>query len=118
MEEHLAGDTPLPFYPLVGNHDVYPINMHDFSEEGQNPIINALSSKWNQTNWLQGDSLSTFHSWGYYAKPLVLFDYEENKTVETKGTVLSLNTQACNTRNWMLSKNSFDPGHHIEWLEE
>lgn len=105
-------------YPSMGNHDVYPNNVEEFSDAQASPVINAFYENWHGQFWLNDTEIETYHNWGYYAKPIRYEDKAKPGTwIETKGKLISLNTQACNQWNWALLHDRQDPGHMVEWLE-
>ena len=40
------GDQDITVFPIVGNHDTWPVNIHDFSKPGLNYAINHLKNAW------------------------------------------------------------------------
>jgi len=50
-------------FPLQGNHDVFPVNVQDFSGP-QNYVIKNLTTVWNF--WLNEQAIQTFGKAGYY----------------------------------------------------
>ena len=108
LKEAMGEDTKVQFYPSLGNHDTWPVNVQDFSTPNANYPINHIKGNWTAKNWLSSEQAEIFSKYGYYSKPLPF---------NPKGKVISLNTQACNDLNWWLFENREDPGHQIEWLE-
>lgn len=51
-------------YPLMGNHDTFPVNVQSFSVESN--VFNNLSHVLSY--WLHNDTLETFKKAGYYAQ--------------------------------------------------
>lgn len=110
IKEELAGSN-IAFYPTIGNHDVFPVNMQDFSYPNAQPEILGFSSAW--ADWLGPEALAQFNQWGYYSKWLT---YEDGSHIgSTK--IIALNTGACNLLNMYLMANKYDPGNQLAWLE-
>lgn len=42
-------------FPIQGNHDTWPVNVQDFSEENANWAINHFKNSWNDQNFLNDD---------------------------------------------------------------
>lgn len=93
----------------MGNHDVWPVNIQNFSTPNSNEIITNLTKVWQDDMWLSPAEAEVYGRYGYYSKPLPF---------NPKGRVISLNTQGCDNLNWILLSNRFDPGDHLKWLEE
>lgn len=111
IKEELAGEN-IAFYPIQGNHDVWPVNVQDFSKPNSNAAINGFSPVWE--DWLDSSAMTQFKKYGYYSMPL---KYKDGTLIgNTK--VIGLNTQACNVLNWYLLVNRYDPGDHLAWLEQ
>lgn len=108
MKEALGPDSGITVYPIVGNHDTWPVNVEDFSEPNSNWPINHFKGSWTDTNWLSEEESVVFGQYGYYSKP---FEFNKN------GKVIALNMQACNDLNWWLLDNRNDPGKMLEWFE-
>lgn len=108
LKEALGPNSTIQVFPSLGNHDTWPVNVQDFSTPYSNWPINHIKGNWTGENWLSKDEIEQFAKFGYYSKPL---------PSNSKGKVISLNTQACNDLNWWLLDNRQDPGQQIEWLE-
>lgn len=81
-------DIAIQFYPIQGNHDVFPVNVQDFSMPYSNEAIKGHAKEWFGFGWLDGESIFTFKKWGYYSqKPTFL-------STQTLGNtyVIGLNT--------------------------
>jgi sphingomyelin phosphodiesterase len=109
LKEALGPDSDITVYPIVGNHDTWPVNVQDFSKPNSNWPINHFKGSWTDTNWLSEEESKVFGEYGFYSKP-----FEFN----TKGKVIALNMQACNDLNWWLLDNRSDPGHMLQWFED
>jgi len=96
-------------YPIQGNHDVFPVNVQDFSKP--NPAIIANSKAWSR--WLDADSIKQYKKYGYYSQPLKF----ANGTQVGNTFVIALNTGVCNLYNLYLMRQHYDPGEQITWLE-
>jgi hypothetical protein len=105
----LGPDSSIEVFPVLGNHDTWPVNVQDFSAPHLNYPINHLTSFWGDSHWLSEEEAQKFSEFGYYSKPL---------SFNSKGRVLGLNMQACNNLNWWLFDDRSDPGHQIAWLEQ
>ena len=73
-------------YPSLGNHDIWPVDVEDFSTPNSNPIINSIKDGW--TDWIGADAVAKFGEWGYYSIPFKLTGEE----VVNGSRVISLNT--------------------------
>lgn len=102
------GSLDIDFYPSMGNHDTWPVNIQNFDAPNTNFQINKLKTDWTDKNWLSQEEADLFAKWGYYSKPL---------KSNPKGRVISLNTNVADNLNWWLWKDRSDPGNHIQWLE-
>lgn len=95
MKEAL-GHLNITVFPSLGNHDVWPVNVQDFSAPNNNWPINHIKDNWAGDHWLTDEEKDQFGLYGYYSKPFPF---------NPKGKVISFNTQACNDLNWWLFKN-------------
>lgn len=111
IKESLRGKD-LPVYPCLGNHDVWPVNIEDFTDEGQNFQINEIKDAWAQ--WIGNEAAEQFNKWGYFSTD---FKLPGGKTL-AGSKVIALNTQVANNLNWYLPGFSNDPADHISWLEK
>lgn len=102
MWRKVAPDSKIPWFPLEGNHDTWPVNIQDFSKPGINYAINHLKQTWLGENWLSADEIEVFGQYGYYSKPMPF---------NSKGKVIAVNMQACNNLNFFLLEDRSDPGH-------
>lgn len=109
LREALGAESKIQVYPSLGNHDTWPVNVQDFSTPDSNWPINHIKGNWSGDNWLSEEEVEVFGKYGYYSKPLPF---------NSKGRVISLNTQACNDLNWWLLDNRQDPGLEMQWLEQ
>jgi hypothetical protein len=66
IKEELKG-LPIQFYPIQGNHDVYPCNVQDFSQPFSNKAIKSHAKEWMGFGWLDGEAALMFNKWGYYS---------------------------------------------------
>lgn len=108
LNKALGPESEITVFPSLGNHDVWPVNVQDFSKPNSNYPINHLVPVWTGENWLSAEEAEVFGRYGYFSKPFPF---------NPKGTVISLNSQSCNDMNWWLFSNRQDPGQQIEWLE-
>lgn len=44
IDTHFKGKTRV--YPVMGNHDFYPLNLQDFDRPNDNPYIEFISRYW------------------------------------------------------------------------
>jgi len=51
------GKMPIQVYPSLGNHDVWPVNVEDFSASDSNYQINHLKSDWADPHWMTKDEV-------------------------------------------------------------
>ena len=100
-------------FPLQGNHDVFPVNVQDFSGP-QNYVIKNLTTVWNF--WLDEQAIQTFGKAGYYTQYFELKS-KANKKFFNNTRVLGVTTQTCNDMNWYLWEVLSDPGDELAWLE-
>ena len=111
LKDYFA-DTTVTVLPSLGNHDVFPVNVMDFSKPNSNRAINFIADHW--TEWIGEEAVKVFKQYGYYSTPLVLKNGKEFKNTK----IISLNTEACLYWNWYLFDSRADPGNHIAWLEK
>jgi len=78
--------TNVTFFPIQGNHDTWPVNVQDFSDEGINVPLNTYMQIWKE--WLGEEAVTELNKYGYYSKDLVLKD--GRKPPHTK--VIGVNT--------------------------
>jgi hypothetical protein len=52
MWKNTFNDTDIPMFPSLGNHDVWPVNVEEFTGAGENPSIQRLSNSWMDPQWL------------------------------------------------------------------
>ena len=91
--DSLGPDSQIPVFPSLGNHDVWPVNVEDYSAPGSSYAVNKVKPAWTTKNWLSESEGEIFGQYGYYSKP---FPFNQ------KGKVISMNMNACNNQNWML----------------
>jgi len=58
----------IPIYPSLGNHDVWPVDVMDFSTPNSSQIINSIKDGWAE--WIGPDAAAKFGEWGYFSVPL------------------------------------------------
>ena len=46
LVESYLGDSKI--YPVIGNHDTYPMDMFKFKNPGETPLVNEWNQNWNQ----------------------------------------------------------------------
>jgi sphingomyelin phosphodiesterase len=105
-----------PIFPVIGNHESYPVNVYDFlsSRENKfNEFFNTLWHDWiglintnkNENNFSKFESFNKDLSYSYYLLELNL-------------KIIGINSQACNPLNFYLMKDPTDPGAMLEWLRQ
>ena len=101
--------TKITVIPIMGNHDVWPANVQDFSKEYGSEFVTSYAKMWMEAGWLTEKEVQVFRRYGYYSKQLTLADGRTfNKT-----KVIALNTNACYFFNFDLVKTTYDPANHI-----
>lgn len=50
----------IEFYPSLGNHDTWPVNVENFDKPYSNYPINHLKDTWTDTHWLSEDEQAVF----------------------------------------------------------
>ena len=95
-------DTPV--FPIIGNHEPFPVNVYDFHNGNNQFLINGLADAWE--SWLGADSIATFKQNGFYSH------YITEKNLR----IIGLHTQACNNQNWYFFSDPTDPGNMLEWF--
>ena len=93
MIDSLGPESDIAVFPSLGNHDVWPVNVEDFSSPGTNYAVNHVRPAWTGKNWLSESESEVFSQYGYFSKPFPF---------NSKGKVISLNMNACNDHNWWL----------------
>ncbi len=106
----LGLDKVTTMYPIEGNHDTFPVNVEDFTHEGDDEAINAFKSHWEE--WLDAEQFETFSKFGFYSQPLRTVSGEEIGNTR----IIGINTQACNNENWYLIENRYDPGDQLAFI--
>lgn len=103
MMKKRMGGKGIDFFPIQGNHDTWPVNVESFAEEYGNYALNKFGGYWDdeKAGWLTVEQVDKLKQFGFYSKPM-----KHNP----KGTVIGLNTQACNNLNWDLLADRQDPG--------
>jgi predicted MPP superfamily phosphohydrolase len=101
LKDSLGPNSDIEVFPVLGNHDTWPVNVQDFSAPYINYPINHLLDSWQDEHWLSEDEISIFAKYGYYSKPMKF---------HKKGRVIGMNMQACNNLNWWLMDDREDPG--------
>lgn len=94
----------IPVFPIIGNHEPFPVNVYDYRDGNNQDLINGLADIWQ--DWLGADSIATFKINGFYSH----FIQEKNLKI------IGLHTQACNNQNFYLFADPTDPGNMLEWF--
>jgi sphingomyelin phosphodiesterase len=100
----------VPFYPIIGNHEVHPVNVFAPS----NITHCSISTNWlydylanSYATWLPESSLKTVREGGYYT---VL--------VKAGFRVVALNNNPCYTFNWWALIYSHPLIEQLQWLHD
>lgn len=94
----------IPVFPIIGNHEPFPVNVYDFHNGKNQLLIDGLADVWQ--DWLGADATATFKKNGFYSY------YISEKNLR----IIGLHTQACNNQNWYFFEDPTDPGNMLEWL--
>jgi len=108
--KHFGLDQIATIYPIEGNHDVFPVNVEDFSQTDLNEAINGFKDTWE--DWMSPEEFSVFEQFGYYSKPLVGINGETYENTK----VIAMNTMACYFYNWYLIEDRYDPGQQLDFI--
>ena len=92
------------FYPTLGNHESFPVNVYDFLSNREVSFNNFFADEW--VDWIGPDAALVLKKDGYYST----FNSQYNLKI------ISLNSQACNDQNWFLLRDQTDPGGMLKWL--
>lgn len=60
------------------------------------------------------ETFDTYGKFGYYSQE---FKLRNGKDVEENVRIIGMNTQTCNTENWYLIENRYDPGDQLAFIE-
>ena len=52
MFKETLGSKGIQFYPALGNHDTFPVNVQDFEKPNSNFQINKFKESWTSDGWL------------------------------------------------------------------
>lgn len=110
MDSYL-GNTNITIFPVLGNHDTWPVNVEDFRSPGIDKATNEFKQYWQQ--YLDEDAYDLFGQFGYYSQNLRLRNGSEYANTK----IIGLNTQACLKWNWYLMDTRDDPGNQLTWFE-
>lgn len=91
-------------FPIIGNHEPFPVNVYDFNDGKNQVLIDGLADAWK--DWLGDEAIATFKKNGFYSY------YLQEKNLR----IIGLHTQACNNQNWYFFDNPTDPGNMLAWL--
>jgi len=104
-------------FPIHGNHEYSPMNLHDFSKQS-NDVIGLIGNAWS--DWLTPEVKSEFIKKSYFSydsvqHPKSSADFKR----KMKNThIIALNTQNCYSYNFFLDGEFNDAGNQVEWLED
>lgn len=102
------GPTGIDIFPVLGNHDLYPPTLQDFSHGPYYNELSHLHGLWEDTHWLNEEQANRFAEYGFYSKQL---------RHDPNSKVLVLNNNACYSMNPLVAKDFADPGGQLEWLQ-
>ncbi|EGR30882.1 ser thr protein phosphatase family protein, putative [Ichthyophthirius multifiliis] len=92
-------------FPIMGNHESFPVNNYDFGSQREKYFNQRLSSMWQ--SWIGKEAAEMFANKGFYSTFL-------NEKVK----IIAINTQGANNGNFFLIQNPTDPGKMLEWMRE
>lgn len=95
-----------PIFPILGNHEPFPVNVYDFKDGKNQVLINGLADVWQ--DWLGADAIATFKQNGFYSY------YIKEKNLR----IIGMHTQACNNQNWYFFADPTDPGNMLDWMHK
>lgn len=58
-------NTTIPIFPVLGNHDTFPVNIEDFDSPYAVKLINDTAAAW--ADWIGEDAAAKFTEYGYYS---------------------------------------------------
>ena len=94
------------FIQISGNHEAYPSDQYDTVGTDSAWLVEELGEMWSP--WLDDQALSTFRQRSFYSE----IDQERNLRI------ISLDTQACDTLNFYLVRDtSSDPLGQVQLLQ-
>jgi len=85
------GNSMVQVFPVLGNHDTWPVNVEDFSSQNSNYEINQLNTTWTGSYWLNETEMSQFLEFGYYSRPLSFSTHERDNIPLPNVTVIGMN---------------------------
>ena len=107
MQEKLAS-TDIEVIPVLGNHDIYPPTLQDFSKGPYyHPELTQLHDLWEHPHWLDEVEANQFSQYGFYSKQL---------KHDSRGKVIVTNNNACYNVNMLTAQSYGDPAGQLEWL--
>jgi len=96
----------IPIFPIIGNHEPFPVNVYDFKDGHNQVLIDGLADVWAE--WLGADSIATFKQNGFYSH------YIKEKNLK----IIGMHTQAGNNQNWYFFADATDPGNMLDWMHK
>jgi sphingomyelin phosphodiesterase len=107
INKYLSPKNPnMMVFPIQGNHEGSPVNIFDYYNGTTAWITEELAVIWSQ--WLDEQAVQQMNSTGYYS----MYDPAKNLRV------IALDTQACNTGNYLLYENPTDPYGQLAFVRE
>lgn len=106
LTESLMKNINYTIYPCIGNHESFPVNVYDFLSDREKSFNSFFAEQWKQ--WIGQKSADQMKNYGYYST------FNEKYNLK----IISLNTQACDSENWYLLKDSTDPGNMLDFLRK
>ena len=80
-------------FPVLGNHDTFPVNVEDMDHERDNLLVQGVADVWE--HWIGKEAADEFREHGYYST-LIEADSGPLKNLSGQVRVIGLNTNACN----------------------
>ncbi|CAG9331832.1 unnamed protein product [Blepharisma stoltei] len=97
-------ELSMPVYPIIGNHECFPIDL--FKPDHEKQLIKELSKLWK--GWLGDDQIKQFSANGFYSA----FDKK------TGFRILGLNNELGDLLNTWLILNNTDSAGMLAWLRK
>jgi len=94
----------VPVYPVIGNHDCFPMDLFKPSQEQL--LLNSLAELWSA--WLSPPEIKQFLENGFYS----------TKNKETGLKIIGINSEMGDNFNTWLILNNTDPGNMLAWLRK
>eukprot|EP01017_Pseudomicrothorax_dubius_P007173 TRINITY_DN12180_c0_g1_i2.p1 TRINITY_DN12180_c0_g1~~TRINITY_DN12180_c0_g1_i2.p1 ORF type:complete len:411 (+),score=75.60 TRINITY_DN12180_c0_g1_i2:65-1297(+) len=102
--EGKATPKNIPVFANFGNHECFPVNIYDYLGVGGDRIRKQASIAYG--SFLNAPARQMLEQKGYYSQTMP----------GTGVKMISLNTQVCNSLNYVLLIDPSDPDGHLAWL--